>query len=93
MACWPVARRLPRGKQKKKIQQPLLSNGFANKHVWTATIGYSKRVTVFSVRSVPRCYNQDNWSNDFDPVAGSNTSTAALRVVGGDEKGKQCLGV
>jgi hypothetical protein len=24
--------------------------------------------------------------------AGSNTSTVALRVVGGDEKGSQCLG-
>jgi hypothetical protein len=25
--------------------------------------------------------------------AGSNTSTVVLRVVGGDEKGTQCLGV
>jgi hypothetical protein len=25
--------------------------------------------------------------------AGSNTSTVALRVVGGDEKGTQCLGI
>jgi hypothetical protein len=25
--------------------------------------------------------------------AGSNTSTVALRVVGGDEKGTQCLGL
>jgi hypothetical protein len=25
--------------------------------------------------------------------AGSNTSTVALRIVGGDEKGTQCLGV
>jgi hypothetical protein len=25
--------------------------------------------------------------------AGSNTTTVALRVVGGDEKGTQCLGV
>jgi hypothetical protein len=25
--------------------------------------------------------------------AGSNTSTVAVRVVGGDEKGTQCLGV
>jgi hypothetical protein len=31
----------------------------------------------------------------FDPCVetGSNTSTVALRVVGGDEKGTQCLGV
>jgi hypothetical protein len=26
-------------------------------------------------------------------VAVSNTSTVALRVVGGDEKGTQCLGI
>jgi hypothetical protein len=30
----------------------------------------------------------------LNPVeAGSNTSTVALRVIGGDEKGTQCLGV
>jgi hypothetical protein len=45
--------------------------------------------------SVPKSYLQDIWG---DPVSGgssvevgSNTSTAALRVVGGDEKGTQCL--
>jgi hypothetical protein len=32
--------------------------------------------------------------NDLPGVeVGSNTSTVALRVVGGDEKGTQCLGV
>jgi hypothetical protein len=29
----------------------------------------------------------------FNVEAGSNTSTVALRVVEGDEKGTQCLGV
>jgi hypothetical protein len=38
------------------VQQSLLRNGFANKHVCTATNGNSNRETVFSVRSVPRCY-------------------------------------
>jgi hypothetical protein len=44
---------------------------------------------MFSVQSVPRYYKQENWSNaSVSRVeAGSNTSTAALRVVGGDEKG------
>jgi hypothetical protein len=38
---------------------------------------------VFSVRSVPRLYNEGRLRLE----AGSNTSTVALRVVGGDEKG------
>jgi hypothetical protein len=51
--------------------------------------------TMFSTLSVQRDYNEGIWD---DPVksrveAGSNTSTVALRVVGGDEKGTQCLGV
>jgi hypothetical protein len=29
----------------------------------------------------------------FRVEAGSNTTTVALRVLGGDEKGTQCLGV
>jgi hypothetical protein len=47
------------------IQQPLLSNGFANKHVCTAPIGNSNRGTVFSVQSVLRCYKQDSWVNSW----------------------------
>jgi hypothetical protein len=42
------------------IQQLLLSNGFANKHIFTVKIENSNRGTVFSVRSVPRCYKQDS---------------------------------
>jgi hypothetical protein len=46
--------------------------------------------TAFSTRSVPKgLYNDDTSRVE----AGSNTSTVALRVVGGDEKGTQCLGV
>jgi hypothetical protein len=53
---------------------------------------------VFSVRSVPRLYNDETLTlirrEAVSRVeAGSNTSTVALRVVGGDEKGTQCLGV
>jgi hypothetical protein len=45
------------------IQQPLLSNGFTNKHVCKATISNSNRGTVFLARSMPTCYKQDSWSN------------------------------
>jgi hypothetical protein len=49
---------------------------------------------TFSTRSVLRCYKQDQLAVAVTPrlEMGSNTSTAALRVVGGDEKGTQCLG-
>jgi hypothetical protein len=50
---------------------------------------------VFSVLSVPRLYNEDQVGYKreiFRVEAGSNTSAVALRVVGGDEKGTQCLG-
>jgi hypothetical protein len=43
---------------------------------------------VFSERSMPR--SQDSVALE---EAGSNTFIVALRVVGGDEKGTQCLGV
>jgi hypothetical protein len=42
----------------KKIQKPLLSNGFVNKHDCTETIGKSNRGTACSVRSLSRCYKQ-----------------------------------
>jgi hypothetical protein len=45
----------------------------------------SKRATVFSVRSVSRCYKRDKLGAAVE--VGSNTSTVALRVAGGDEKG------
>jgi hypothetical protein len=43
--------------------------------------------------SVQKSYLEDNWVNEARVEAGSNTSTVALRVVGGDGKGTQCLGV
>jgi hypothetical protein len=36
--------------------------------------------------------NPDYITSKFRVEAGLNTSTVALRVVGGDEKGTQCLG-
>jgi hypothetical protein len=41
------------------------------------------------MRSVPRCYKQDKLgaTSNSRVEAGSNKSTEALRVVGGDEKG------
>jgi hypothetical protein len=59
VACRPVARQRP---LEKLLRQPLLSNGFTKKHVCTATTGSRNRGTVFSVRSVPRCYKQDSVS-------------------------------
>jgi hypothetical protein len=45
----------------------------------------SNRETMFSVRSVPRCYKQDNWSNELvvgEPPAGKNVNTEAEDIVG-----------
>jgi hypothetical protein len=51
--------------------------------------------TVFSMWFVPKCYKHGQSSSKEEPrvEASSNTSTVALRVVGGDENGTQCLGV
>jgi hypothetical protein len=45
--------------------------------------------------SMPRCYKQDILEQRVRTCveAGLNTSTLALQVVGGDEKGTQCLGL
>jgi hypothetical protein len=50
---------------------------------------------VFSVGAAPRLYNDDPRIFESSPrvQSGSHTSTVALRVEGGDEKGIQCLGV
>jgi hypothetical protein len=44
---------------------------------------------VFPVRSVPRLYK----GSENRVEARSNASTLILRIVGGDEKGTQCLGI
>jgi hypothetical protein len=51
--------------------------------------------TMFSIRSVQRGYKRRDLRFGSGPrvEASSNTSTVALRVVGGDEKGTQFLGV
>jgi hypothetical protein len=67
------------------VQQPLLSNGVANKRLSTKTIGYSNRGMVFSVLSMPKCYKQDSWSNESivgQSPAGKNVSTEAEDIVG-----------
>jgi hypothetical protein len=45
--------------------------------------------------SAPSSYKEKSWGNRVQErvEAGWNTSTVALRVVGGDEKGIRCLGV
>jgi hypothetical protein len=60
-------------------------------------LGYEMK-DVFC-RSVPTLYKRSHGSDQirseqkFHVEAGSNTSTIALRDVGGDEKGTQCLRV
>jgi hypothetical protein len=51
--------------------------------------------TVFPVRYGLQQFTEVQRMHDshLRVVAGSNTSTVSLRVVGGDEKGTQCLGV
>jgi hypothetical protein len=50
---------------------------------------------MFSLRSAPRLHKEPIifCSEVIRAEAGSNTSTAALRVVGGEGKGTKCLGV
>jgi hypothetical protein len=82
MTYGPVAR--PTTAKEAASQQPLLSNGYANKHSRTATIENSNRVTVFSVRSMPRCYKQDSWSNVLavrKSPAGKNLSTKVDDII------------
>jgi hypothetical protein len=74
--------------------RPLLWN------TWVDTIPrkriHASKEELFSVRSLPRDYKKDKeyrLIQLFRVEAGSNTSTVALRVVGGDEKGIQCLGI
>jgi hypothetical protein len=45
-----------------KYMQPLMSNAFTNKHIPTETIGVQQQ-TMFSTRSVPRCYNRDRFGS------------------------------
>jgi hypothetical protein len=42
------------------IQQLLLSNGFANKHICMENIGKSNKGMVSSEQTVPRYYKQDS---------------------------------
>jgi hypothetical protein len=59
-------------------KRPSISNGSLNK----PTKMQELLKAVFSLESGPRLCNEKG---------GSNTSTVALRGVGGDEKGTQCL--
>jgi hypothetical protein len=50
-----------------------------------ATTGNSNRGTVFSVRSVARCYKKDGWSNELvvrQSPADKNVSKKAEDIVG-----------
>jgi hypothetical protein len=65
----------------------------SSRHFWTTNME-----AVFSTWLMPKCYKQGQSScgasgEETRVEAGSNTFTVALRVVEGDEKGTQCLGV
>jgi hypothetical protein len=50
-----------------------------------ATIGYSNRGMMFSVQSMPRCYEEDSWINELllrQSPAGKNVSTEAEGIFG-----------
>jgi hypothetical protein len=67
------------------------------KHIPAETVSIREWTVLFtrSTRSTPSSYKEDNYGNwvQSRAEAGSSTSTVALRVVGDDEKGTQCLGV
>jgi hypothetical protein len=52
---------------------------------------------MLCIMSVPRLYSNDQWEKSVSGLTlgggSSNTSTIALQVIGGNEKGVQCLGV
>jgi hypothetical protein len=49
---------------------------------------------AFATRSMPRFYNHGQLATLLSRVQpGYSNSTIALQVVGGDEKGTQCLGM
>jgi hypothetical protein len=66
-----------------------------SKHFSAETNTNNNRRAVFSVQSVPSVYKEDKEYrlSQSRVESGSKTSTVALRVVGGDEKGTQCLWV
>jgi hypothetical protein len=78
-------------KRNTETEETVIVRQQRGKHVSATTNGHAtvekSLETVSSTRSVPRLYNEDQVD------AGSNTSTVALRVVGGVEKGTQGLGV
>jgi hypothetical protein len=77
----------------KQRIEPLLGNSFFDTS-FSHQIRQAILKETFSVQSVPELYNENQYfSGHLTRVeAGSNASTVALRVVGGDGKGTQCLG-
>jgi hypothetical protein len=95
VTCRTVAMQWP-------LHGPFLGNGSVNtfqllggSFLIMQQFDYSNGRTVFFAWSVPKCYKQRKRSEISQPCvkAGSNTSTVALRVVGGDGKRKPVLGV
>jgi hypothetical protein len=95
----PRAHAHTRARYNNTVTRRTASRQRLGKHVPAATNTHATievlLETVFSTRSVQRGYKEYSWSKTRHArvEADSNTSTVALRVVGGDEKGTQYLGV
>lgn len=73
---WYVHLLLGNDRETRKIQLSFVNNGFA-------TIELQQRGTAISVRSVPRCYKQESWSNELVvgqlPVCKNLSSDVGIR--------------
>jgi hypothetical protein len=58
VACTSVAMQRPRDKENKQRPFPRKRLSRGNEYAC------NNRRTVFSMQSVPRCYNQDSWNNE-----------------------------
>jgi hypothetical protein len=91
--CTAVAMEWPRDRgMNNPVMQPV-SRQRIGKHVLPTTNTHATTEflleMVFCTRSVQRGFKEDSWGEPLNSLlgAGWNTSTVALRVVGGDEEG------
>jgi hypothetical protein len=84
--CNVQSRYLIRTARYPDIQEPFLGNDSINTFLLQQTLTqqwYSNRGTVFSVRSVPRCYNRDD--------LGQLVSCKSAQLIGGEEKTRRLV--
>jgi hypothetical protein len=104
VACLPQARTVKPEKElllSNGSEIAFVSRQRLSKHVpaskYTLTTIEVLLETMFSARPMQRGYKEDNWGDQVRSAvpceSGSNTSTVALRIAGGDEKRAKYLGV